>query len=341
MAIQKLAVENFTVFDKMEIEFCDGVNVFIGENGTGKTHLLKVLYLCLLECRIPANVDTQMMDLYLNEIKKTDELSRLFGINSEFNNGILFRCVRSNAPDDFKNSFATDELKDMHKIFIEHSTLQEEPIFIPAKEVLSMAKIATLSDKDLIALDVDKTLTDIIIKAQNYPLATPLTNLMDKTLPKLANIIDGSIFVDENKSFWIRKTNGTVIPLTMEAEGFKKLGLLGQLILNKNIDEGTTLLWDEPEANINPKLIPDLVETILELSRNGVQVFIATHDYFLPKYFEVLSKKFDSLSFHSLYKTNDNGVKCETSDKFSTLTNNDIINEKILLYEAEIEKVMK
>jgi ABC-type lipoprotein export system ATPase subunit len=105
-----------------------------------------------------------------------------------------------------------------------------------------------------------------------------------------------------------------------------------------SISQGAVLLWDEPEANINPQIIPELVEILLELSRNGVQIFVATHDYFLAKYIEVLSEKTDSVKFHSLYKT-DAGVKCESSDKFSTLTNNGIITEKIRLYETEIEKV--
>lgn len=44
MALTKIYLENFTVFDKMEIDFSPGINVFVGENGTGKTHVMKVLY---------------------------------------------------------------------------------------------------------------------------------------------------------------------------------------------------------------------------------------------------------------------------------------------------------
>jgi len=39
--IKKLEVNNFTVFDNIIMEFGGGIDVFIGENGTGKTHLLK------------------------------------------------------------------------------------------------------------------------------------------------------------------------------------------------------------------------------------------------------------------------------------------------------------
>ena len=44
MAIKKIKVNNFTVFNELEINASDGVNVIIGENGVGKTHLLKLIY---------------------------------------------------------------------------------------------------------------------------------------------------------------------------------------------------------------------------------------------------------------------------------------------------------
>ena len=42
--IQALTVQNFTCFEDVSFEFSTGINVFIGENGTGKTHILKLLY---------------------------------------------------------------------------------------------------------------------------------------------------------------------------------------------------------------------------------------------------------------------------------------------------------
>jgi predicted ATP-dependent endonuclease of OLD family len=39
-------------------EFSSGINVFIGENGTGKTHLLKVLYAAMLANRAYEEVET-------------------------------------------------------------------------------------------------------------------------------------------------------------------------------------------------------------------------------------------------------------------------------------------
>ncbi|MEZ4524594.1 MAG: AAA family ATPase [Desulfobacterales bacterium] len=45
--ISSLHLENFTVFEKAGFEFCPGINVLIGANGTGKSHVLKISYALL------------------------------------------------------------------------------------------------------------------------------------------------------------------------------------------------------------------------------------------------------------------------------------------------------
>ena len=44
---KSLNVKNFTVFAEADLEFSPALNVIVGENGTGKTHLLKLPY-CVL-----------------------------------------------------------------------------------------------------------------------------------------------------------------------------------------------------------------------------------------------------------------------------------------------------
>jgi len=51
--IQNLQLHNFTAFKQAELTFSPGLNVIIGENGTGKTHILKLGYLfCNAWCRL-------------------------------------------------------------------------------------------------------------------------------------------------------------------------------------------------------------------------------------------------------------------------------------------------
>lgn len=44
MSIQSIGLKNFTVFKDFQLDVSTRINVFIGENGTGKTHLLKAIY---------------------------------------------------------------------------------------------------------------------------------------------------------------------------------------------------------------------------------------------------------------------------------------------------------
>ena len=41
--IEKIKIENLTVFENVEIDTNAPINVFIGENGTGKTQILKFI----------------------------------------------------------------------------------------------------------------------------------------------------------------------------------------------------------------------------------------------------------------------------------------------------------
>ena len=164
-------------------------------------------------------------------------------------------------------------------------------------------------------IDFNNIYIDIINKAQ-IPELREIPKLAENILPKLETIMDGKVEIDSNR-FYIKKQDGKRILFDLEAEGIKKIGLLWQLLMNGIITEGTILLWDEPEANLNPKLTSVIADVLLELSRNGVQIFLTTHSY----------------------KT-EHSVKCESSEKFSNLSNNLLIQETIDLYDKELEKVM-
>jgi len=44
MSLTRLTLSSFTVFEDVALDFDPGINVFIGPNGTGKTHALKIMY---------------------------------------------------------------------------------------------------------------------------------------------------------------------------------------------------------------------------------------------------------------------------------------------------------
>lgn len=74
--IQSLELKNFTKFKHINLTFSEGINVFIGGNGTGKTHLLKVLY-CVAKYfeKVPP---TRHIELFReNFLPKEGNLARL------------------------------------------------------------------------------------------------------------------------------------------------------------------------------------------------------------------------------------------------------------------------
>ena len=327
MAIKSVSISDFTVFENTHINFCDGVNVIIGENGTGKTHLLKLLY--------AAN------DMHLTG--QTHSISSLFGISFSSGKNYLLQILDVVHAWSTTFEFSTDLKLEMKQLPTSHifCDIKEKrnSTFIPAKEALSMSGLVRIAYDYEKKLDIDVTLTNIIRKAENLVLSTPPL-LALKIAERLEALIEGQVFYNEkSKSFWIHKTNGDKIPFTSEAEGFKKLGLLWQLLMNKSITENSILLWDEPESNLNPQMIPVVVDILLELSRHGVQVFLTTHDYVFAKYFEVRCETNDTIAFHSLYKTDD-GVKCETNNNFRELQNNPIISAFDVLMDEVISKNM-
>ena len=61
------------------------------------------------------------------------------------------------------------------------------------------------------------------------------------------------------------------------------------------------LFWDEPEANLNPRMVARLAATIVDLGGHGVQVFIATHSLFLLRELEMLLSERDDKEYEARF----------------------------------------
>jgi predicted ATPase len=59
MTVDSLHLKQFSVFEDAELAFSPGINVFLGTNGTGKSHAMKALYAPLkaIEESAPEGVD--------------------------------------------------------------------------------------------------------------------------------------------------------------------------------------------------------------------------------------------------------------------------------------------
>lgn len=278
--------------DGFKLEFCDGINVLIGGNGVGKTTILKMIYAA-----------TQWSIKQTNE-GKTKRLVQFFS-NSLKDSGALKNVENKEGYCYYKVSDGTHSFEDSlsHKALSNYDQwlgLNIQSVFIPTTEMLSHAK-GFLAMNQKYNMPFDGTQIDIIVNA-SLPETREIPSVMSGILDKISAVIGGTIIL-ENDSFYVLKSNGQKVDFSLEAEGLRKLGLLWKLIRNGLLEKGTILLWDEPEANLNPELYPLVAEILLELEENGVQIFAATHNYNFAKYLEIRRKNKEQVMFHNLYRS--------------------------------------
>lgn len=342
MSIESIELRNFTVFKSLKVNFSKGINIIVGENGTGKTQLLKAIYadIQISKSNNIADISKYFKSVNVNNNFFVKQLKPLFlevkasNIDNKSDKKYLMGKLNLNI-NGITSTFGSD---DECSYEISYPAKEINCTFIPAKEMLTHSKgLVAMADK-FSEFPFDKTLIDIIKIAEQWQLKEP-PKIALKILPILEKMMDGRVVI-ENEEFYVKKNNGKMVNFAVEAEGLKKIGLLWQLLMNENITENSILLWDEPEANINPKFIPDLVEILIELQKNGVQIFLTTHDYIFAKYFEVKRSENDEIMYYSLYKTND-GVICENNVNFGDLKNNTIMDTFIQLYKDEVERAME
>jgi AAA15 family ATPase/GTPase len=296
MAISRVEIKDFFVFKgEFTLEFCSGVNVFVGGNGTGKTTLLRAI-------AIQPILGFPYVNPYNNSFKDTPNLRKV--------NNVEVIPFQDNKYD-----------KNKH-------------IFIPANDMLCNPELYPMAQQ--YRLTYNNSEIDIIGNAI-LPITNKITQNASKILDIIKSIIDGEVAY-ENDTFFIVKSDKTKIPFVLEASGYRKFGLLWKLLRNGLLESESVLFWDEPENSLNPELISTLVNILLELSRNGVQIFIATHSEILASYFSVNQQQGDNVMFYSLYKDENGQIKNDSNDRFDLLFQNKLTEEPVKLYEKQIAK---
>lgn len=334
MAITGLRLDNFTVFEKIDLHFVEGINIFIGENGTGKTHIMKILYSACQTVREDIIFSHKLVKVFKPDGSSIKRLITKNKINC------VSRVMVSSKKAELEAEFS-DSTKKWHAIANDESNWEERnkgliSTYIPAKDILTNAyQFESAYVKNVI--DFDETYLDIIAAAKIDVSKEKIPLKRKKYLDMIKKITLGNVLI-ENEKFYLNSVNEAKVEFQLIAEGWRKLALLWKLIQNGTLEKGTILFWDEPEANINPIAIPILVEILLELQKEGVQIFISTHDYILAKYFEVKARKEHNIAYYSLFKDKNGYVKHEKCSNFRKLKENPIIKAFDALMEEVLDK---
>lgn len=334
--INRVRLEDFTAFAKLDLALSPGVNVIIGANGTGKTHLLKVLYAATAittgEDREKGFARKLLGVFNPYQARMTRLIRRQQGLPAAEiavmrEDGAKLKAVIDNQKADVKDVRVTGEKK--------WQEISLESAYIPVKEMLAHAPgfLATAAKREIA---FEEVYVDIIKRAFLPILKGPPDAKRRRLLDTLQKAIEGKV-VAKGEHFFLKNSQGE-LEFTLLAEGMRKLALIWLLIQNGTLLSGSLLFWDEPEANLNPSLMGEVVEIILELHRLGVQVFLTTHNYVLLKEFDLRQKKGDAIRYISLYRDEQKAVVANASDSYTGIDPNAITGTFSDLYDRELKR---
>lgn len=320
--LKTLKLQNFTVFKEARLKFSPGLNIIIGENGTGKSHLLKLGYALQT---IMNNFREGRVSEKLNPILSSNIIHAFNYIYSMYGSMLVYKFSNNVFPHFFAEFFSREyigfDLFNLEKTFRYNGEegKTDSILFIPTKEILSIYKgfRSTLKNRELAFdgtyLDLAEALDLPPFKGDRLADVRPLFEPLEKILHARVEQENGEFFfaaqgADEEKT-------GNRIHAQLAAEGHRKLGMLSYLIKNGSLRKGTSLFWDEPEANLNPRLLAKLAVILVELSKI-MQVTIATHSLFLLRELEILQEKqqLRDARYFGLHFAEDGGVEIQQGD---------------------------
>lgn len=296
--LQSLHLRDFTAFPDADLQFGRHLNVLVGENGLGKTHLLKVAYSILaVSARgakesggaVPTKSYLQSaLAAKLRGVFKPDELGRLTRRRTGRTRAEV-HCSFDHAACNFGFSFNGASKSEVTIDLAPAAWIEEVPVYLPTRELLTIYP-GFVSLFETTHLPFEETWRDTAVLL-GAPLARgPREAKIRKLLEPLEAAMEGAVELDAAGRFYLKTPTGR-FEMHLVAEGLRKLAMIARLIANGSLLEKGSLFWDEPEANFNPKLTRLVARTIIDLSQSGIQVFIATHSLFLLRELHILQQQ--------------------------------------------------
>ena len=333
MTITRVKLERFTAFEELDFKPSRGINVLVGANGTGKTHLMKVAYAACDVSKTGSSFAEKLNRVFMPAAWSIGRLVKRRGESSTCS----VRVDRDKLKLGLSFSNHTKMPASVRVRGVSRWNAEPaESVYIPVKEMLANAP----GFRSLVAsreIHFEDIYDDIIARAYTPVLRGPVTQERGRLLSGLQRTIAGKVTV-KNEEFYLRSREGN-LEFSLLAEGMRKLGLLWLLIQNGTLLDGSVLFWDEPETNLNPKLFGSVIGTLIELQRTGVQIFIATHDYGILKELDLQGTKGDKIVYHSLHRESGGGeIICHTVRSYLDIHPNAIAEAFTDLYDREVAR---
>ncbi len=345
LTITRLKLENFTAFSSLDMEFSPGINVFIGPNATGKTHILKIIYAIMSAIKRPGEyisieeaVLQKIANVFLPYQKKLGRLvkrARGGPINAE----IKIYGEKNIARVTVQSGWGQLGVAKAVKIPRAWIKGLKPVVYLPPKEILSNAPGFPSLYKER-EVHFEEVYADLLHWAYLPLKKGPPSHQREHLLMFLKEIMAGRKVLTKGEHFFFVGSSGENLEFTLLAEGIRKLALIWLLVQNETLLKGSTLFWDEPEANLNPTMLRNVADILLMLQRMGVQIFIATHSYVFVKFLDLLKKEGDGVRFFSLYKEG-RDVKFKPSDSYEDLEPNLLREAQLEIYDLEVKRSLQ
>jgi len=340
--LRKIKFDRFTAFEKLEVELSKGINIFVGENGTGKTHILKAAYAACDIAKSKGGFAEKINNVFYPSGKQIGRLVKRSSVSSKGSLEVV-RKLKNDKEITLRLSMSNHTTKPgkatvsgSTNVWVEHPM---EAAYIPVKDMMANAPgFRSLYEER--ELHFEEVYVDIVRKAFLPVLKGPTEGQRKRLLKSLQVAMDGKV-IAKNEEFFLRSKHGE-LEFTLLAEGHRKLGLLWILIQNGTLLNGSVLFWDEPETNLNPRLMKAIVGILIDLQKMGVQILLTTHDYVILKEFDLQTTKDDALLFHSLFRNGELGeIELSSTCEYLKISPNAIDDTFGSIVDREIDKSME
>lgn len=309
---------NLTSVPAEKWEFCSGINIIVGENGLGKSHVLKAIYSLLRAQTSQIKPSSQVkptqntytipytksgLERRYAEVLVANMRAESLGRLVKRKQGrarceikLVFKDNRMNT----HIAFATQAKTQVEVIQMPNIALIKPPVMLPTRELVTLCPWF-LPLYENYNVEFEQSWRDTVSLLGAPTLRGPTAHRTKALLAPIEQAMGGSVEVDNKTGRFYLHVNGGRMEMPLVAEGLRKFAMLARLVSTGVLLEQGYLFWDEPETNLNPKLIKIVAQVIVALADQGIQTFIASHSLFLLRELEMLTDLSSNSNVKSRY----------------------------------------